>query len=55
VCVCVFAQTLYKTQVRELKEECEDRNKFSKDTQQSLQDLQEERWVARPNLNPEIP
>ncbi|KAG7281263.1 hypothetical protein CRUP_019788 [Coryphaenoides rupestris] len=38
-----YFSTLYKTQVRELKEECEDRNKLSKDTQQSLQDLQEER------------
>ncbi|KAJ3612919.1 hypothetical protein NHX12_019176, partial [Muraenolepis orangiensis] len=38
-----YFSTLYKTQVRELKEECEDRNKLSKDTQQSLQELQEER------------
>ncbi|XP_056446511.1 rho-associated protein kinase 2 [Gadus chalcogrammus] len=38
-----YFSTLYKTQVRELKEECEDRNKLSKDSQQSLQDLQEER------------
>uniref|UniRef100_A0A671XT85 non-specific serine/threonine protein kinase n=1 Tax=Sparus aurata TaxID=8175 RepID=A0A671XT85_SPAAU len=35
--------TLYKTQVRELKEECEERNKLYKDAQQSMQDLQEER------------
>uniref|UniRef100_A0A667Z7D6 non-specific serine/threonine protein kinase n=1 Tax=Myripristis murdjan TaxID=586833 RepID=A0A667Z7D6_9TELE len=35
--------TLYKTQVRELKEECEERNKLYKDIQQSLQELQEER------------
>uniref|UniRef100_A0A4W6FC72 non-specific serine/threonine protein kinase n=1 Tax=Lates calcarifer TaxID=8187 RepID=A0A4W6FC72_LATCA len=35
--------TLYKTQVRELKEECEERNKLYKDVQQSLQELQEER------------
>uniref|UniRef100_A0A7N6BI21 Rho-associated protein kinase n=1 Tax=Anabas testudineus TaxID=64144 RepID=A0A7N6BI21_ANATE len=39
---CVF-QTLYKTQVRELKEECEERNKLYKEMQQSLQELQEER------------
>uniref|UniRef100_A0A8C5AE38 non-specific serine/threonine protein kinase n=1 Tax=Gadus morhua TaxID=8049 RepID=A0A8C5AE38_GADMO len=33
--VLVFnCSTLYKTQVRELKEECEDRNKLSKDSQQ---------------------
>lgn len=38
-----FLQTLYKTQVRELKEECEERNKLYKEAQQSLQDLQEER------------
>lgn len=39
-----FLQTLYKTQVRELKEECEERNKLCKDAQQSLQEQQEERW-----------
>lgn len=36
-------QTLYKTQVRELKEECEERNKLYKEVQQSLRELQEER------------
>lgn len=36
-------QTLYKTQVRELKEECEEKNKLYKEVQQSLQDQQEER------------
>uniref|UniRef100_A0A8C4I6E6 non-specific serine/threonine protein kinase n=1 Tax=Dicentrarchus labrax TaxID=13489 RepID=A0A8C4I6E6_DICLA len=41
-CLLCF-QTLYKTQVRELKEECEERNKLYKDAQQSLQELQEER------------
>lgn len=41
--VAVFSQTLYKTQVRELKEECEERNKLYKDGQQTQQDLQEER------------
>uniref|UniRef100_A0A671M0S5 non-specific serine/threonine protein kinase n=2 Tax=Sinocyclocheilus anshuiensis TaxID=1608454 RepID=A0A671M0S5_9TELE len=35
--------TLYKTQVRELKEECEEKNKLYKDMQQNLQELQEER------------
>uniref|UniRef100_A0A667Z8M1 Rho-associated protein kinase 2 n=1 Tax=Myripristis murdjan TaxID=586833 RepID=A0A667Z8M1_9TELE len=39
-----YFSTLYKTQVRELKEECEERNKLYKDIQQSLQELQEERW-----------
>lgn len=38
-----FFQTLYKTQVRELKEECEEKNKLYKEVQQSLQELQEER------------
>ncbi|XP_024909939.1 rho-associated protein kinase 2 [Cynoglossus semilaevis] len=38
-----YFSTLYKTQVRELKEECDERNKQLKDVQQSLQELQEER------------
>ncbi|KAM6972922.1 rho-associated protein kinase 2 [Aplochiton taeniatus] len=38
-----YFSTLYKTQVRELKEDCEERNKLYKDMQQSLQELQEER------------
>ncbi|KAI4803853.1 hypothetical protein KUCAC02_025501 [Chaenocephalus aceratus] len=38
-----YFSTLYKTQVRELKEDCEERNKLYKDVQQSLQELQEER------------
>ncbi|XP_068573792.1 rho-associated protein kinase 2 isoform X2 [Cebidichthys violaceus] len=38
-----YFSTLYKTQVRELKEECEERNKLYKDAQQALQELQEER------------
>uniref|UniRef100_A0A672HRU7 Rho-associated protein kinase 2 n=1 Tax=Salarias fasciatus TaxID=181472 RepID=A0A672HRU7_SALFA len=38
-----YFSTLYKTQVRELKEECEERNKLYKEVQQSLQELQEER------------
>ncbi|TRY98817.1 hypothetical protein DNTS_021087, partial [Danionella cerebrum] len=38
-----YFSTLYKTQVRELKEECEEKNKLYKDVQQNLQELQEER------------
>ncbi|KAL2099189.1 hypothetical protein ACEWY4_005669 [Coilia grayii] len=38
-----YFSTLYKTQVRELKEECEEKNKLYKDVQQTLQELQEER------------
>ncbi|RVE56971.1 hypothetical protein OJAV_G00211560 [Oryzias javanicus] len=38
-----YFSTLYKTQVRELKEDCEERNKLYKEIQQSLQELQEER------------
>nr|XP_019940542.1 PREDICTED: rho-associated protein kinase 2 [Paralichthys olivaceus] len=38
-----YFSTLYKTQVRELKEECEERNKLHKDVQQSVQEFQEER------------
>ncbi|TMS21422.1 Rho-associated protein kinase 2 [Larimichthys crocea] len=38
-----YFSTLYKTQVRELKEECEERNKLYKEVQQSVQELQEER------------
>ncbi|XP_051941623.1 rho-associated protein kinase 2 isoform X2 [Hippocampus zosterae] len=38
-----YFSTLYKTQVRELKEECEERNKLYKEVQQSLRELQEER------------
>uniref|UniRef100_A0A3P8WDB9 non-specific serine/threonine protein kinase n=1 Tax=Cynoglossus semilaevis TaxID=244447 RepID=A0A3P8WDB9_CYNSE len=41
-----YFSTLYKTQVRELKEECDERNKQLKDVQQSLQELQEERWES---------
>lgn len=33
--------------MRELKEECEERNKLYKDAQQSLQEMQEERWFYR--------
>ncbi|CAB1439868.1 unnamed protein product [Pleuronectes platessa] len=38
-----YFSTLYKTQVRELKEDCEERNKLHKDVQQSVQEFQEER------------
>ncbi|XP_077092782.1 rho-associated protein kinase 2 isoform X8 [Siphateles boraxobius] len=38
-----YFSTLYKTQVRELKEECEEKNKLYKDMQQNLQEFQEER------------
>uniref|UniRef100_A0A4W3HZW7 non-specific serine/threonine protein kinase n=1 Tax=Callorhinchus milii TaxID=7868 RepID=A0A4W3HZW7_CALMI len=38
-----FSWTLYKTQVRELKEECEEKNKLCKDLQQKMQELQDER------------
>ncbi|KAM4771783.1 rho-associated protein kinase 2 isoform 2-T2 [Rhinophrynus dorsalis] len=38
-----YFSTLYKTQVRELKEECEDKGKMCKDMQQKVQELQDER------------
>ncbi|XP_073424335.1 rho-associated protein kinase 2 [Dendrobates tinctorius] len=38
-----YFSTLYKTQVRELKEECEDQGKLYKDMQQKVQELQDER------------
>ncbi|XP_068089366.1 rho-associated protein kinase 2 [Hyperolius riggenbachi] len=38
-----YFSTLYKTQVRELKEECEEKVKLVKDLQQKVQDLQDER------------
>uniref|UniRef100_A0A4W3I6B7 Rho-associated protein kinase 2 n=2 Tax=Callorhinchus milii TaxID=7868 RepID=A0A4W3I6B7_CALMI len=38
-----YFSTLYKTQVRELKEECEEKNKLCKDLQQKMQELQDER------------
>uniref|UniRef100_A0A8C6V2N3 Rho-associated protein kinase 2 n=1 Tax=Neogobius melanostomus TaxID=47308 RepID=A0A8C6V2N3_9GOBI len=41
-----YFSTLYKTQVRELKEECEEKNKLYKEVQQSLQELQEEDSLA---------
>uniref|UniRef100_A0A8C0LWJ5 Rho-associated protein kinase 2 n=1 Tax=Canis lupus dingo TaxID=286419 RepID=A0A8C0LWJ5_CANLU len=38
-----YFSTLYKTQVRELKEECEEKTKLCKELQQKKQELQEER------------
>ncbi|KAM6954093.1 rho-associated protein kinase 2-like [Aplochiton taeniatus] len=38
-----YFTTLYKTQIRELKEECDERNKLFKDAQQRLEEYQEER------------
>ncbi|XP_070588968.1 rho-associated protein kinase 2 isoform X2 [Erythrolamprus reginae] len=38
-----YFSTLYKTQVRELKEECEEKGKLCKEIQQKIQELQEER------------
>ncbi|XP_053314729.1 rho-associated protein kinase 2 isoform X2 [Spea bombifrons] len=38
-----YFSTLYKTQVRELKEECEDKAKLCKEMQQKVQELQDER------------
>uniref|UniRef100_A0A8C4SAI7 non-specific serine/threonine protein kinase n=1 Tax=Erpetoichthys calabaricus TaxID=27687 RepID=A0A8C4SAI7_ERPCA len=38
-----YFSTLYKTQVRELKEECEEKNKICKEMQQKVQELQDER------------
>ncbi|XP_076021402.1 rho-associated protein kinase 2-like isoform X2 [Genypterus blacodes] len=38
-----YFTTLYKTQVRELKEECDERNKLYKEAQQRLEEYQDER------------
>ncbi|XP_046905779.1 rho-associated protein kinase 2-like isoform X2 [Hypomesus transpacificus] len=38
-----YFTTLYKTQIRELKEECDEKNKLYKDAQQRLEEYQEER------------
>lgn len=40
------SQTLYKTQIRELKDECNERNKLYKEAQQQLEQYQEERYSA---------
>ena len=42
---CVFVQTLYKTQIRELKEEREEKNRVYSDLQQRLAQYQEERCL----------
>lgn len=39
----VFSQTLYKTQVKELKEELEDRNRQVQEAHKKVQDLSSER------------
>lgn len=41
----VFPQTLYKTQVKELKEEIEERNRQVQEAHKKVQDLSSERWV----------
>ncbi|XP_057678976.1 rho-associated protein kinase 2-like isoform X5 [Corythoichthys intestinalis] len=38
-----YFTTLYKTQIRELKEECDEKNNLYKETQQRLEEYQEER------------
>ncbi|XP_056150984.1 rho-associated protein kinase 2-like [Lampris incognitus] len=38
-----YFTTLYKTQIRELKEECDERNKLYKEARQRLEEYQEER------------
>uniref|UniRef100_A0A3B3TJD2 Rho-associated protein kinase n=1 Tax=Poecilia latipinna TaxID=48699 RepID=A0A3B3TJD2_9TELE len=38
-----YFTTLYKTQIRELKDECEEKNKMYKEAQQQLSEYQEER------------
>uniref|UniRef100_A0A7N5ZYA2 non-specific serine/threonine protein kinase n=1 Tax=Anabas testudineus TaxID=64144 RepID=A0A7N5ZYA2_ANATE len=40
------SQTLYKTQIRELKDECNERNKLYKEAQQQLEQYQEERYES---------
>lgn len=42
----VFPQTLYKTQVKELKEEIEERNRQVQETHKKVQDLSSERCVS---------
>lgn len=36
-------QTLYKTQIRELKEECDEKNKLYKDAEQQIDEYQKDR------------
>lgn len=40
--LCFLLQTLYKTQVKELKEEIDERNK---ETQRKMQELQNEKYA----------
>lgn len=40
---CFPLKTLYKTQIRELKDECDERNKLYKEAQLRLAEYQEER------------
>lgn len=40
-----LSKTLYKTQIHELKEECDERNKKFKALQQRVAEYKEERWV----------
>lgn len=45
-------QTLYKTQIRELKEECDEKNKLYKDAEQQIDEYQKDRcefiyWITR--------
>lgn len=40
--LCFLLQTLYKTQVKELKEEIDEKNK---ETQRKVQELQNEKYV----------
>lgn len=42
----IFPQTLYKTQVKELKEEIEERNRQVQEAHKKMQDLSSERWVC---------
>lgn len=42
----LLLQTLYKTQVRELKEEIEERNRQVQDAQKKVHDLISERYVV---------
>uniref|UniRef100_A0A4W4H621 non-specific serine/threonine protein kinase n=1 Tax=Electrophorus electricus TaxID=8005 RepID=A0A4W4H621_ELEEL len=41
--ICLCLQKLYKTQIRELKEECEEKMKLYQGAQQRVEELQEER------------
>lgn len=43
--MCLCLQKLYKTQIRELKEECDEKTKLYQGAQQRREDLLEERCV----------